>query len=159
MKHLKYLSYIFRHKWFVFIECCKLGIPFQGLIHDLSKFLPDEWFPYANYFYANPFQPKRNKTGYYKPYDTGDEAFDLAWLKHQKRNPHHWQYWILPKDDGGIRIFPIPLKYVKEMLADWRGAGRAQGKPDTLAWYEANKDKMILHEETRGWIENSLKGE
>ena len=154
--HLKYLSYVLRHKWYVFIACCRMGIVWQGITHDLSKFLPSEWFPYANYFYANPSKPKRNETGYYKPYDTGDESFDLAWLKHQKRNPHHWHYWTSPKGNGGIKLFSMPIRYRKEMIADWIGAGRAQGKPDTRAWYEANKDKMQLHEDTRAWVEQVL---
>lgn len=154
MKHLKYLCYVLRHKWYVFIECCKLGIPVRGLVHDLSKFRPSEWFPYANYFH----KPKqRDETGYYKPYDTGDKAFDYAWLLHQKRNKHHWQWWILPNDDGGVEILPMPDEYRKEMLADWRGAGRAQGYGDnTKEWYKVNRNKMQLHPETRAWIEKHL---
>ena len=156
LKHFKYASYLFRHKWYVFIECCKVGIPWRGLVHDLSKFLPSEWIPYANYFY----KPKqRDETGYYKPCDTGDKAFDYAWLLHQKRNKHHWQWWVLPKGDGGVEILPMPDKYRKEMLADWRGAGRAQGYGDnTNEWYKANRNKMQLHPETRAWIEHQLYG-
>jgi hypothetical protein len=45
---------------------------------------------------------------------------------------------------------------VREMVADWMGAGRALGKPDTRAWYEANKDKMILHPATRRRVEMLL---
>jgi len=45
----------------------------------------------------------------------------------------------------------------KEMLADWRGAGRALGKPDTWAWYEAEKrDSIFLHPKTREWVEAEL---
>ena len=25
-KHWRYFSYVLRHKWFVFVECCKLGV-------------------------------------------------------------------------------------------------------------------------------------
>ena len=131
--HLKYLSYIIRHKWFVFIECCKLGIPWQGVVHDLSKFRPSEWFPYANYF-GGDIKKGRDETGYYKPTDTGDKAFDFAWLLHQKRNNHHWQWWVLPEDNGGLKVLPMPEKCRKEMLADWRGAGKAQGTPDCRKW-------------------------
>lgn len=156
MKYWKYLSYIVRHKWFVFIEACKLGIPLLGLFHDLSKFSPDEWMPYMNYFYGKkPVQ--RDKTGYYKPTETEDKAFDFAWLLHQKRNKHHWQWWVLPKDDGGLVIMPMEDKYRREMLADWKGAGKAQGYGDnTVEWYKKNKDKMQLHSETRVWIERQL---
>ncbi|HCF70962.1 MAG TPA: hypothetical protein DER33_05135 [Syntrophomonas sp.] len=50
----------------------------------------------------------------------------------------------------------MPEKYVKEMVADWRGAGLAQGQADTLAWYHANKHKIILHPATRSQVEQLL---
>lgn len=154
--HWRYLKYLARHKWFVFVAACRLGIPWRGLTHDLSKFRPDEWRPYCRHFYGPKVTPVRDRTGYYKPTDTGDAAFDFAWLLHQKRNRHHWQWWCLPLDDGGLKLLPMPDADRREMLADWRGAGAAQGKPDTKAWYLANKDKMHLHAETRAWIERQL---
>jgi len=160
----KYLSYVIRHKWFVFLEACRLGIPWLGVIHDLSKFLPGEFIPYAKHFYGpdshhkdGSHAPKgihtgRDETGYYKAGDTGDLAFDFAWLLHQKRNRHHWQWWVLLEDDGGTKLFDVSDRYRREMLADWRGAGHALGTPDTRAWYEKNKGKMKLHPHTRDWI-------
>ncbi len=158
-KYVQYLSYIFRHKWFVFIECCKFGMIWLGIIHDWSKFLPSEFIPYAKHFYGDKesdIKKGRDETGYYKAGDTGDVLFDFAWLLHQKRNKHHWQWWILPEDDGGTKLFSMPDKYRKEMLADWRGAGKAQGTPGTKAWYDKNKDKMQLSLRTRYWIEGRL---
>ncbi|AOQ24571.1 hypothetical protein MTAT_19140 [Moorella thermoacetica] len=154
VKHFKYLSYILRHKWFVFLESCKLGIPWQGLKHDLSKFSPTEWFPYAETFYGNNASP-RDSTGAYDPSQVGG-AFDYAWLHHQHCNPHHWQWWVILGDAGSQKVLPIPDRYRKEMLADWRGAGRAQRKPNTREWYLKNKDKMVLHPATRTWIEEQL---
>ena len=136
----------------MFLESCKLGIPWLGFIHDWSKFLPSEFIPYANH----DFDKARDETGYYKPTDTGDKAFDFAWLLHQKRNKHHWQWWTLPEDGGGLKVLEMPLRYRKEMLCDWRGAGRAYGTPDTKRWWEKNKDKMQLHPNTRKWIEKNL---
>jgi len=153
--HAKYISYVVRHKWYVFLECCFYGIPAQGITHDLSKILPSEYFPYVNFF-GGDVTSKRDKTGYYKPTDTGDTAFDFAWLLHQKRNKHHWQFWVLPEDSGGLKVLEMPDKYRKEMVADWRGAGKAQGTPDCRAWYAANKDKMILGPKTRKWVEAEL---
>jgi hypothetical protein len=141
MKHLDYACYLARHKYYVFLECWKLGIAWQGFVHDWSKFLPDEWLPYAEYFYG---------WGY------NQSEFDKAWLLHQKRSPHHWQYWVLMEDSGKTKALDMPLRYRKEMLADWRGAGMAQGKPDTAAWYAKNKERMVLHPDTRAWIEKML---
>lgn len=155
-KHFQYLFYVLKHKWFVFKECRKLGLFWLGITHDWSKFLPDEWIPYTNYFYGDAKTNIRDETGYYKPTDTGDNNFDFAWLLHQKRNKHHWQWWILPEDDGGLKVLDIPDNYRKEMLADWRGAGKAQGTPDTLNWYKKNRNKLVLGDSTRNWVETQL---
>lgn len=157
-RYLVYLVYVLRHKWFVFLECCRLGIPWRGVVHDLSKLRPSEFLPYARFFH-NPDGSRRqvrSKTGYYKPTDTGDAAFDFAWFCHQKRNDHHWQWWVLPEDVSGVKVLPMSHVARLEMLADWRGAGRAQGTPDTLAWYRSNGHKLQLHPETRQWVEGVL---
>jgi hypothetical protein len=144
--HLKYASYVFRHKWFVFVECVRRGYVWRGLVHDLSKFLPDEWLPYANYFGKR--RVEMGPKGYiHKPGDS--EAFDAAWLRHQHRNPHHWQHWLLRQDDGQLKAMEMPYHYVVEMVCDWIGAGLAQGKPDTSGWFEANYGKMLLHPRTK----------
>ena len=141
-KYLKYLNYVIRHKWFVFLECCKTGIIWQGIIHDFSKLLPSEFFPYSIYFYGS---------------GKNDKEFDNAWLLHQKRNPHHWQYWLLYEDEGALKTLNIPIKYRKEMIADWIGAGKAiTGKDNTEKWYEINKNKMLLHRDTRNWVEKNI---
>lgn len=164
---IKYLKYLIKHKWYVGIECFKVGLYWQGIIHDMSKFLPSEFVPYANYFYGkkdSDIKKGRDETGYYKPTDTGDKAFDFAWLLHQKRNRHHWQWWLLREDDGGIKIIPMDEKYKLEMICDWIGAGKAQGffSPknnkfqETQKWYGKAKDKMQLSNETRLWIEDYI---
>ncbi len=167
MKYIKYLRYLLRHKWYVMIECFREGLIWRGLMHDLSKFLPSEIIPYTNFFYGkkgDDIKSKRDKTGYYKPTDTGDKAFDFAWLLHQKRNRHHWQWWILPEDEGGVKVLPMTDEYRREMICDWIGAGKAQGhfSPphdkyfETRNWYLVNRHKMMLHPETRGWVEALL---
>jgi len=160
-KHLKYLSYVVRHKFWVTYYCFKDGLIWRGLKHDLSKFRPSEWFPYANYFYG-PKGPehqmkRKEQGGYYKPYKTGDQKFDFAWLLHQKRNDHHWQWWVLPEDEGGVYALPMKEAAVREMVCDWRGASRAQGYGDnTPAWYQKNKGRMKLHHQSRIMVEQKL---
>ncbi len=155
-RHWQYFKYVVRHKWYVLLAGLKLSVPIWILIfHDWDKFLPDEFIPYARFFYG-PDGSTWDRSNGYKPTDTGDPAFDYAWFLHQKRNKHHWQYWLLPEDDGGMKYIPMPDVYRREMLADWRGAGRALGFPDTAAWYKSNRDNMQLHPETRQWIENQL---
>jgi hypothetical protein len=153
MKHIKYAAYVIRHKWYVFVECLKAGIPVRGIMHDMSKLRPSEWFPYANYFY-------KDSTG--NPPPTGDDKFDFAWLLHQKRNDHHWQFWLLPEDDGGVKILPMSKKARLEMVCDWKGAARAlrignrENNYLMSEWYEKNKGHMQLNPETRKWVEDRI---
>lgn len=141
------------HKWYVFLECVKLGIPITGIFHDWSKFLPDEFIPYAQYFSVD----RRDENGEYAASGADDDAFLLAWLKHQRRNPHHWQWWILIQDEDDDIILPMSAHHRKEMLADWYGAGRTYGNTNNQAWYLNNKHKIQLHPDTRVWVEQQLK--
>ena len=166
-KYWKYLKYVVKHRWFVMQEGLKLGVPFwQLLIHDLSKFRPDEFIPYARYFYGE-YRPWSDFTpglklvwlsAYHYSKEGVEEAFNKAWLKHIHRNPHHHQHWVLREDSGAVMALCMPHHYMLEMVADWRGAGRAiNGKDDTRTWYMANRDKMMLNSWTREQVEDILK--
>lgn len=140
-RHIKYLKYAILHKWIVFKECAKRGQLWRGLVHDLSKFLPCEYFPYVDHFYGVNNQ----------------SAFDHAWNRHQKSNKHHWQYWVLTPDDGEPKALEIPRHYVIELVSDWYSAGMVITGGNNLAkWYSANKGKMILHPNTRNYIEHLI---
>jgi hypothetical protein len=164
--HIKYGTYVLRHKWFVLQAGLSLGVPLSILIlHDWDKFLPDEWIPYARYFYGK--FPKRDSQEVQSAkvacnlflYTQEDVAadFDRAWNAHQKRNKHHWQYWCLINDDDGlITCLPMPYIYILEMVADWQGAGLAQGNPDTLGWYAEKRHTIRLHPDTRSIVENLI---
>jgi hypothetical protein len=154
--HWNYLVYLLRHKYFVFLECLKLGVPIWiAILHDWDKFLPDEWFGYAHYIYAPDGTKYVRQSKDFRYLPTNSEAFDRAYFLHMKRNKHHWQWWIVAHENG-LHMEPMSDLYRREMLADWRGAGRALGKPDTLAWYSANAKYIQLHPDTRCWIEQQL---
>jgi hypothetical protein len=144
-RYWNYFKYLIRHKWFVLIAGRVVGVAWwRLLLHDWTKFLPSEWFPYSRTFYA----PDGSKIYQETP------AFARAWNAHQKRNKHHWQYWVLLWDRGEITCLEMPAVYWREMLADWLGAGRAiKGVWGAKFWYEANKDKIQLHPKTRQQIE------
>jgi hypothetical protein len=179
-----HMSYTLTHKFYVALECFKRGLYIQAITHDMSKFYPSEFKGYAEFFFDEEGNKKdiRNKTGYYKPDTTGDNAFDWAWFMHQARNKHHWQYYVYPKDDGGHKVMEIPDKYINEMISDFIGAGKAQGnvpsrkwyseiiiaildrienysepaKQGNIDWYLENKHKLILHSNTRNELEKWL---
>lgn len=146
----KYFLLTLKHKWFVFLEGLRVGVPMWRLIiHDWTKFMPSELPHYGRQFFG-------------KADDA--EGFIGCWVKHQNRHPHHWEYWI-PRT-GHNRCnppykdnMPIPMPHwaVKEMLADWLGASWAYGgarinNVNVWYWYDNNYDKNIknrLHPITR----------
>lgn len=163
--HVKYLLYVLRHKWHVFIGCMALGVPIhQAIIHDWVKFLPVEWFPYVASFYGyKPTEDEERRASMMGiPIKTRADikaAFDQAWNHHQKTQPHHWQYWLLitDSDEPRLRPLPIPQRFVLEMVADWYGAGMAiTGKPELEKWFLANNKKMILEDGTRFRVQQAI---
>ena len=114
--------------------------------HDESKFKSDEFDAYCNYFYPNEESVKDR------------EAFNKAWFLHQRRNPHHWQYWCLLEDSGKIIPLDMPVKYICEMLCDWSSFQFVVDKNSTAnSWYQKNKNKMVLSGSTRQTVEELLK--
>lgn len=163
--HLKYASYVARHKWFVLRAGLKTKAPlWRLLIHDWSKLTPAEWFAYVQTFYGrdDEFYRRAWRIGVSLRPPRGHrlrdlDAFDKAWLHHQLRNPHHWQHWLLREDDGPTKVLPMPEKFVREMVADWMGAGRAiTGKWEVNDWYLRNFDKIVLAVETRARVHELL---
>ena len=144
--HLQYLSYVSRHKWFVFMAGLHLKVPmWQLIIHDWSKFTRAEWTPYANRFF-------RGRVGVLDK-AADDDAFRDAWYHHWTHNPHHWEHWVFVDDTAEM----MPERYAREMVADWLGAGRAQtGEWRAIDWYRKNHQKMNLHPQTREFVEALL---
>jgi len=167
MSYVLYLWYVVRHKWYVMFECFKHGLYWQGIVHDWSKFRPCEFFPYVNHFYGKKrkeTQERRDRTGYSKADDTVEDlAFDFAWLLHQKINKHHWQWWLLPEDEGPVKVLEMPVKYWKEMVCDWLGAARAQGVGNKAnnylvkEWFMKNRGRMKLNPSTEAQVRVFLK--
>lgn len=111
-KFFKHLHLVNRHRFKVFCLCLKAGEPWRGLLHDLSKYSPEEFFEGVKYFEGS-YSPIRNckiENGYSK-----------AWLHHIGRNKHHYEYWY---DYNAEVSSPImPYKYFVEMVCDSLAAG------------------------------------
>jgi len=137
-----YFRYIIEHKKNVAIECFKMGLYWHAITHDLSKFLPSEFFPYAIKFFSGDYA--------YKYFEV-ESNFNIAWLYHQRRNKHHWDYWV--NSDG--KSIQMPEKYIKQMVVDWNAMGRKFG--DTgKSFYQKNQYRMKLHHETRNTLDKLL---
>lgn len=63
---------------------------------------------------------------------------------------------VFPRGMAAYTVQEMPDRYRREMLADWIGAGMAQGTPDTLGWYAARGKNHPLGPATRAWIEAML---
>lgn len=159
-KHFKYLWYVLRHKWFVFLACKKEGLFWQGVVHDLHKFSRAEWKPYVEMFYGVPKSDR--------PIDERVQVqndFNAAWEHHYTLGKHHWNHWIekvdnratekLPEGHVVYRVERMPEKYWREMLCDWRAMSRANGG-NVEQWYGSQWEKLILHPATRIEIEIEL---
>jgi len=137
---IKHLCLICRHKWHVFRLCCLAGIPLQGLLHDLSKFSPAEFWESVKYYngHRSPIVVSREANG-----------FSNAWLHHKGRNKHHWEYWIDGYKRGGYGCI-MPFKYACEMICDMIAANKVyNGKNFTisgpLAYFERQSYGQFVH--------------
>lgn len=128
----KHLCLVIRHKHAVFINCVKCGIPWRGIVHDLSKFSPSELFESAKYFNGkrSPIAVCREANG-----------VSPAWLHHKGRNKHHIEYWI----DDDCKVTPMmPYKYAVECFCDKVAATKVyKGKDYTV-------EAPLLHWERYG---------
>lgn len=121
-----------------------MGLYLAPLWHDNSKFSPTELKAYATKFFGNPEVVT----------DENRYQFDYAWLHHQKKNKHHWQYWVVKISPQGCTALPIPERYLKEMICDWIAAGKAYaGKDNLIEWYKSERKNMILHPSTLEYLE------
>ena len=144
----KYFLYVLEHKWNVGCECIKMGLYIHAITHDLSKLHPSEFVPYAKFFH------EKDRTNTYKQSDENNDNFQQGWCLHQKRNKHHWNFWVSVTRKNEIQPIPMPMKYVKQMVGDWRGMSRKFGG-DTVEYFQNNRDSMILHPDTVRRIESS----
>ena len=50
MNIVKHFKLITHHKWVVFKLCCKVGEPWRGFMHDISKYSPTEFWEGCKYY-------------------------------------------------------------------------------------------------------------
>jgi len=112
MNALGHFKTVCHHKLLVMQGCFKVGLYYQGLTHDLSKFSPTEFIVGAKYYQGDrsPNNAEREEIGY-----------SSSWLHHKGRNKHHYEYWIdysIHEIKGGMAPAPMPDRYVVEMMMD-----------------------------------------
>lgn len=149
-QHFKTITY---HRWLVQQGCFKVGLYWQGLVHDLSKYSPTEFFVGARYYQGNrsPNGAEREEKGYSE-----------AWMHHKGRNRHHYEYWTdMNLESRTYEPVPVPRKYLVEMVMDRRAAcivyeGKNYTPGSALAYLTKSREKNLMHPETRRELEYIL---
>lgn len=154
MHPFKHFRTITRHRHAVIRHCAKAGILWQGLLHDLSKYSPVEFWYGAKYYQGNrsPNARERELFGYSK-----------AWLHHKGRNRHHFEYWTDYNLKAGCTMpVKMPLRYVAEMFCDRVAAskiykGDRYRDTDPLDYFVSGRQHRVLHPETSDFLEKLLR--
>lgn len=145
---------ITRHRHAVIRHCFRAGIPWRGLMHDLSKYTPTEFLSGVRFYTDGTKSPNEKERECY--------GYSKAWMHHKGRNRHHFEYWsdYNPKIK---KVMPVrmPTKFLKELICDRVAASKIyQGKNYTdthpLEYFLAGKDRRVIEEETSKTIESVL---
>lgn len=152
-KHFKTITY---HKILVMKNCFRVGLYWQGITHDLSKYSPKEFWVGAKYYQGNrsPNNAEREEKGY-----------SAAWLHHKGRNKHHFEYWTDYSTKGvrGVMVpVRMPVRYVVEMMMDRIAAskvynGKRYNDSLPLNYFLEGKERAPIHEETKELLEKLLR--
>lgn len=145
----KHLKIIRTHRKFVRKACFKMGLFWQGLMHDLSKYSFTE-MKICKYYTGkkSPHQVARETIGY-----------SPSWIHHYHTNKHHFQYWWDEDEEGKIIPMKMPYKYIMESFCDMLGASKAYNPenwaPELLLSYWENKckGKRIQHKDSEAFLD------
>ena len=133
---------ITRHRHLVMLHCFKVGLYRRGLLHDLSKYGPAEFLTGVRYYQGtrSPNAAERE-----------DKGYSEAWMHHKGRNKHHYEYWTdLNLRTRKYESFPMPRKYLVEMVMDRRAAcmtyqGNNYKDGAALEYFEKSREKSLMH--------------
>ena len=142
-KHFKTITY---HRWLVRQGCFQVGLYWQGLIHDISKYSLTEFCNGAKYYQGtrSPNNAERE-----------DKGYSEAWMHHKGRNRHHYEYWTdMSRETRRYEPVPVPRKYLVEMIMDRRAAckvyqGKAYNGGSALAYLQQSREKDLMHPQTK----------
>lgn len=149
-KHFKTITY---HKWLVLRGCFRVGLYWQGLTHDLSKYSPTEFWTGARYYQGtrSPNAAERETKGYSE-----------AWMHHKGRNKHHYEYWTdMSPQTRNYESVPMPRKYLVEMIMDRRAAcmtyqGKNYNDDSALEYFLKSREKSLMHPQLKQELEYLL---
>ena len=150
MKPWQHFKTITHHRILVMAGCFRVGLYWQGLTHDLSKYSPTEFWTGAKYYQGtrSPNAAEREDRGY-----------SVAWMHHKGRNKHHYEYWTdMCRATGRYESVPMPRKYLVEMVMDRRAAcmtyqGKAYTNASAWEYFAKSRERNIMHPELQRQLE------
>ena len=153
MKAWQHWKTITKHRRLVRQGCFQVGLYWQGLTHDLSKYTPTEFLVGAKYFQGtrSPNSAERDEKGYSE-----------SWMHHKGRNRHHWEYWTdLSLETMTYAPVPMPRRFLVEMVMDRIAACKVyQGEKYTdasaLIYLQKGVDRIRMHPQTQRELEYIL---
>ena len=153
MKAWQHLKTITRHRRLVRQGCFKVGLYWQGLTHDLSKYSPTEFRSGIRYYQGtrSPNTAEREEKGYSE-----------AWMHHKGRNRHHYEYWNdLSLETRRYEYMPMPRKYLVEMVMDRRAAcmvyqGENYHPSSALEYLVNSRERVLMNPQTERELRHIL---
>ncbi len=143
----RHLRTITKHRQLVFQHCRRCGLFWQGLVHDLSKYSPAEFWVGARYYQGDrsPNDAERKAKG-----------ASSSWMHHKGRNKHHYEYWTdynMGEKEPKYCAVPMPNKYIIEMFCDRVAACEIYHRNDfdksqPLAYFDRCRTDQLMHPET-----------
>ena len=159
MKVWQHFKTITKHRLLVMEGCFRVGLAWQGLTHDLSKYAPTEFLNGIRYYQGNrsPNNAERE-----------DKGYSESWMHHKGRNRHHYEYWTdLNLQTREYEPLPMPRKYLVEMVMDRRAAcktytGEAYTNGSAYTYFDRSMEKNRMNPDTRqelGYLLQMLRDE
>jgi hypothetical protein len=179
------LKKLLKHKWCVFQAAWRLGIPWLGLIHDWSKFLPREFIAYAQWFYGPTQTVTIDPDAIIREGDTV-----TVWGRGPVSRSNPTGVYVKKVLDR-VTLSVVPLSQKLAFDTAWNNhqknnrhhwqywllvydhqstvcipmpdryrkemlAAYDGAEPNTKQWYLDHRGKMLMHHKTRQWIEEQL---
>ncbi len=147
------------HKIQVMRHCFAVGLYYQGIMHDMSKYMPSEFLEGCRYYQDGKRSPNNG--------EREAKGYSFAWMHHKGRNRHHFEFWTdyaakPMKGQHPVGAVQMPRKYVAEMLMDRIAASKTYLKEDytrhePLKYFQKGKGKHLMHPQTSRELERMLK--
>ena len=150
MKAWQHFKTITHHRWIVMLGCFRVGLYWQGLTHDLSKYSPTEFCIGARYFQGDKSPNAAERT---------DKGYSEAWMHHKGRNRHHYEYWTdMNRQTRNYEPIKMPRKYMVEQFMDRRAACIVYQKDaytdrSAYDYFMSSRERQLMHPENRQELE------